>query len=121
VAEHVLIVDIALDSPPGLSPTMSVLGPTFAPDELAARKLLALYGRALPRDFVDVFRIVKVRDKAVILGLARDLDAGLDVTALVVAMNQVDRYSDEQLGIDAAEGQDLRESFRSWIEELGTA
>ncbi len=42
-ARYELIVDIALDSPPHLPPTMSILGPTFAPEELAARKLLALF------------------------------------------------------------------------------
>lgn len=116
--EHELIVDIALDSPPGLSPTMSVLGPTFAPDELTARKLLALYGRALPRDFVDVFRVMRSRDRDVIMALARDLDAGFDSGALVTAMNQVSRYSDDQLGIDATEAVQLRDCFRAWSGEL---
>lgn len=40
--EAALIVDIIPESPPDLPPTMSILGPTFAPKELAARKSLAL-------------------------------------------------------------------------------
>lgn len=35
-----------LDSPPHAAPTLTVLGPTLAPVELAGRKLLALFGRA---------------------------------------------------------------------------
>ncbi len=35
VGQDDLIVDIGLDSPPDLPPTMSILGPTFAPRELA--------------------------------------------------------------------------------------
>lgn len=46
-----LLVDIALDSPPLQPATASFLGPTFAPDELAGRKLLALFDRAEARDF----------------------------------------------------------------------
>ena len=37
-----LLVDLALGSPPGHAVTASFVGPTFAPEELAGRKLLAL-------------------------------------------------------------------------------
>ena len=52
-----LLVDIALDSQPGQPPTMSVAGPTYAPQELAARKVVALFDRFAARDFVDVFAL----------------------------------------------------------------
>jgi len=59
-----LLVDIALDSPP-LQPAMaSFLGPTFAPDELAGRKLLALFDRAEARDFADVFVLLQTYTKS---------------------------------------------------------
>lgn len=45
-----LLVDIALDSPPRQPGTASFIGPTFAPVELAARKLVALFDRAAARD-----------------------------------------------------------------------
>lgn len=41
-----LVVDLAVDSPPGHPATASFVGPTFAPEELAGRKLLALFDRA---------------------------------------------------------------------------
>jgi len=40
-----VLVDLAVDSPPHLAPTMTLLGPTLAPVELAGRKLLARSGR----------------------------------------------------------------------------
>ena len=52
-----LIVDLALEAPPSMPATVSILGPTFAPDELAGRKLLALFDRAAARDFADVFQL----------------------------------------------------------------
>jgi hypothetical protein len=36
-----LLVDIALDSVPGRSAKASIAGPTFAPEELAGRKMIA--------------------------------------------------------------------------------
>ncbi len=41
-----LLIDLALDAPPISAPTSTDLGPTLAPLELAANKLLALFGRA---------------------------------------------------------------------------
>lgn len=40
-----LLVDLALDSPPNLPPADSIAGPTFGLEELAGRKLLALFDR----------------------------------------------------------------------------
>lgn len=41
-----LLVDLALDSPPNLPPSSSAAGPTFGIEELAGRRLLALFDRA---------------------------------------------------------------------------
>lgn len=41
-----LLVDLALDSAPGRPAGASIAGPTFAPDELAGRKVIALFDRA---------------------------------------------------------------------------
>lgn len=50
-----VVVDIAIDVPPGHPPVVSIVGPTFDPEELAGRKLVALFDRAEARDFADVF------------------------------------------------------------------
>ncbi len=112
-----LLVDLALDSPPGLPATMSILGPTFAPDELAARKLLALFGRAMPRDFVDVYGVTRTRSRADLISLARSIDPGFDEQVLAIALRQITRYSDAQLPIDSTKVGALREFFRDWATE----
>lgn len=52
-----LPVDLALDSPPQQLATASLIGPTFAPEELAGRKVVALFERAEARDFADVMEL----------------------------------------------------------------
>jgi hypothetical protein len=64
-----LLIDIALDSAPGRAPTASVAGPTFAPPELAGRKVIALFDRAAARDFIDVFMLNARYSKAELLEL----------------------------------------------------
>ena len=50
-----VLVDIAIDVAAGHAPVVSIVGPTFDPEELAGRKLVALFDRAEARDFADVF------------------------------------------------------------------
>ena len=49
-----LIVEFAIDSAAGRPPVISIVGPTFDPEELAGRKLVALFSRAEARDSADV-------------------------------------------------------------------
>jgi hypothetical protein len=49
-----VVVDIAIDVPPGHPPVVSIAGPTFDLEELAGRKLVALFDRAEARDFADL-------------------------------------------------------------------
>jgi predicted nucleotidyltransferase component of viral defense system len=69
-----LMIDIALDSQPGQPPTMSVAGPTYAPEELAGRKVVALFDRFAARDFVDVFALSRTYSKTDLLAWAEWAD-----------------------------------------------
>jgi hypothetical protein len=121
VGEDSLLVDIALDSAPGFPPVMSVLGPTFAPEELAGRKLLALFDRAMPRDFVDVYVLAQRWEPRRLIELAKATDAGFELTVLLTAMRQLDGFSDVDLPIAESELEELRTFFRAWIAELEAA
>ena len=44
-----VLVDLCVDSAPIRPPVETPLGPTFAPDELAARKVIAVFDRRGPR------------------------------------------------------------------------
>src|SRR5258706_11865322 len=50
-----LIIDLGRDSPAGEPVESTDLGPTLSARDLAARKTLALFGRAEARDFADVY------------------------------------------------------------------
>ena len=74
---------------------MSRLGPTSAPEKLAARRLVAPFDRAVPRDLVDVFRLVRRWDRDEPMSLAGATDPGFDATILAIAMRQLDRYRND--------------------------
>jgi hypothetical protein len=88
-----VLVDFAVDSPPHLPPTMTVLGPTLAPRELAGRKLLALFGRAEARDFADVYVLAERFGEDGLLREARAVDPGFDEQVLAQMMKTLDRFS----------------------------
>lgn len=45
-----ILVDLAVDAPPDEPGSVTIAGPTFAPEDLAGRKVLALFDRAAARD-----------------------------------------------------------------------
>lgn len=49
-----VLVDLAQDAGPLSAATVTAVGPAYPPEELAARKVLALFDRAALRDFVDL-------------------------------------------------------------------
>ena len=113
-----LLVDIALDSPPLQPLTASFLGPTFAPDELAGRKLLALFDRAEARDFADVFVLLQTYTKSQLLTWAKDIDAGFDPGVLAEQLGTLVRFLDSDLPVEGASSAQLREFFDLWRHEL---
>jgi hypothetical protein len=73
-----LIVDLGIDSPPEEPLGKTELGPTLSPRDLAARKTLALFGRAEARDFADVYDLAERYGREQLLAWAAADDAGFD-------------------------------------------
>lgn len=117
-AEEEVLVDLAIDSAPHNPPTMTVLGPTLAPVELAGRKLLALFGRAEARDFADVFLLAQRFGKDALLEEAVSLDAGFDRTVLAQMMGTLDRFADDEIPLDQEDVSSARAFFAAWIKDL---
>jgi predicted nucleotidyltransferase component of viral defense system len=113
-----LMIDIALDSQPGQPPMMSVAGPTYAPEELAGRKVVALFDRFAARDFVDVFALSHTYGKADLLTWAGDLNPGFDLSYFVEALDALPRYADLDLSLGEVEVAALRVFFSEWADEL---
>lgn len=97
-----LLIDLALDAPPNLPPTASIAGPTFDPEELAGRKIIALFDRAEARDFTDVYVLAQHYPKSLLLARAAEIDLGFDLQVFSDMLNTLSRFSDEELPIDAS-------------------
>ena len=113
-----LLVDLALDSAPGRPASASIAGPTFAPDELAGRKVIALFDRAAARDFVDVYALSRRFTKTALLDLAREVDSGFDVHVFVDMLRHLARYGDVDLALGDVDIVALRAFFQQWMTEL---
>jgi len=112
--DHALLVDLAIDSPPLGQIHLTSVAPTFAPQELAARKLVALFDRAAARDFADVHTLSKQFDVHMLIDQAAELDGGFDLDVLVSMLGTIDRFTDDEL---ASTGSDP-ESLRAFASEL---
>ena len=113
-----VLVDLAIDSPPSITPTVTLLGPTMAPKELAGRKLLALFGRAEARDFADVFVLSQRFGKEALLRQAAALDAGFDTAVLAQMMGTIGRFDDDEIPLPPTELAHAKDFFSAWAEEL---
>jgi len=113
-----LLVDLALDSAPGRPAAVSIAGPTFALDELAGRKVVALFDRAAARDFVDVYALRRSFTKDVLLERAAEVDAGFNRGVFAEMLEHLGRYSDIDLSPGAVDAAELRAFFQEWVVEV---
>ena len=113
-----LLVDLALDSAPGRPAAVSIAGPTFALEELAGRKVVALFDRAAARDFVDVYALHHTFTKDVMLERAAEVDAGFNRTVFAEMLEHLARYTNIDLDLGAVDVAELRGFFQQWALEL---
>ena len=113
-----LLIDLALDAPPGAPPQASFIGPTFAPEELAGRKLLALFDRAEARDFADVLVLAERYGKDLLVARAAEIDSGFDPVVLASMMRTLARFTDDEIPVRVERVAALRAFFSEWKAEL---
>lgn len=113
-----VLVDLARDAGPRSAPMVTTVGPTYPPEELAARKVLALFDRAALRDFVDVANVVNRYGKDQLLQLAAEIDAGFDPDVFAEMAHTLDRFSDDEIN-QFADAATIRSFFQGWVDELG--
>lgn len=95
--DDTLKVDLALDSP------YRFHDPVLCPpgiwvnnyEDLSVDKTLAYYGRAEPRDAVDLFFILKNLDHKILLEKAKQKDPGFDIYWFAIALNRCLNFPDE--------------------------
>ncbi len=121
------IIHLALDSPYRLD-TVVLAGefPGIRIDslkDLAANKLLALFGRAMLRDFVDVFFLTKEEfTKNDLVLMAKKKDPGFDLYWLATAFERVHEFSADSpemlLLVKPCSIEMLRAFFDEWRKEI---
>lgn len=110
-----VLVDLAVDSPPLGPPTITAVGPVYPPEELAARKILALFDRAAARDFVDVHVLSKKFELDELVDLVTQLDSGFTPALLAEMLLSHRRFADSdftELGGDAAAVRAFADTWR---------
>jgi hypothetical protein len=94
-------------------------GPTLAPEELAGRKLLALFDQAAARDFADVRLLARRFGKNVLLARAAQIDAGFDTGTLASMIATLDRFADDEIPVpEGSSAAELRAFYAEWRSEL---
>jgi len=92
-------------------------GPVLHPDEIAADKTLALFGRAAARDLFDVDALAARYGHDRLLALAAEKDPGFDRPVFADALGAAAAQPDvmyQRLGLDDTQLAGLRERAREW-------
>ncbi|RMF87163.1 MAG: hypothetical protein D6736_13415 [Nitrospinota bacterium] len=95
--EDELRLDLALDSPFRFtSPLHSEYGVWVNDyDDLQAEKVLAYYGRAEPRDAVDLYFLLQEETPEHLMALAAQKDSGFDRYWFAVTLNRAQQFPDD--------------------------
>ena len=126
-SEDSTIIHIALDSPYRFEQTFeSTEIPGVKIDSLtdiAGNKLLALFGRATLRDFIDVYFLAREYfDKKHLIERAAQKDPGFDLYWLGVAMERINDYPEDSpdmhLLTRPCTMNELREFYSTWRKEI---
>jgi len=113
-----MVVELAQDAEPIKSLRASFLGPVLDPEDSAGQKTLALFGRAQPRDFADVYRLAQSFGKARLLELAAERDTGFDPQVFAQMLVLLGNISDRQIPLPADDVPRLRRFFEQWAAAL---
>jgi len=116
--EEELLVDLAVDSPPNSPPAASAVGPTFGLEELAGRKVIALFDRAEARDFADVYVLAQRYDPELLLQRAGEIDGGFDRGVFATMLGSLDRFTDSDIPVPPNSVTELRTFFWRWASQL---
>ncbi|KUO16739.1 nucleotidyl transferase AbiEii/AbiGii toxin family protein [Streptomyces dysideae] len=104
-------------------PAVLEIGPVLHPDDAVANKVTTLFGRAAPRDYLDVNAALASGrySGGLLLQLASEHDAGFDPRYFAQALRAVDRWPDreyEAYGLDGGQVEDMRRRLRAWAAEI---
>ena len=110
-------IDLAVDvrmRPVDRDPRVALL----SLEELAADKVLALFGRAAARDYQDVAALRRHFSWTVLLELASEKDAGFSVERFLDAIAAFDRLDADDFDLSRAGYEQLRSEVAAWPQQI---
>jgi len=111
-------LDLAIDA--RLFPLVgSNLGRVLSPLELAIDKVLAIFGRAEPRDFVDLATMVEMFDLSELFDLARQKDPGFTPEAFASMSRRIEVLPRQEFDLDEDSYVALLSRVAIWQELVG--
>lgn len=112
-------VDLAADARL-LPPEQSELGLVLSARELAVDKVLAVFGRAEARDFVDLARLESRFGLERLFALAARKDTGFDRSMFVVMLERLDRLARDEFDVDDEAFEFTVATVKRWRGTLGS-
>jgi hypothetical protein len=110
-------VDLAADARL-MVPVVSEYGLVLSSEELASDKVLAVFGRAEPRDFVDLAALVVRHGLGRAMELAAQKDLGFDVAVFRQMLRRFDRLPFDEFDLSSGEFERLKATVDRWCAEL---
>lgn len=110
-------LDLAIDYR-ALPPVGTRYGPALDLRELGANKVLAIFDRAEPRDFIDLAQLTERFLLGDLVALAKAKDPGLDLEVLAVFMARVGNLPRDDFELDDRSYRQLIASVNGWRETL---
>lgn len=107
------LVDLAADARL-LPPEPSAYGKILSGEELAADKVLAIFGRAEPRDFIDLAALEPTWGLEHLCALAAAKDLGFDPKVFAQMLGRFDRLSRDEFEVDDDAYERLRADVGIW-------
>lgn len=112
-----VLVDIGSDSRLR-EPELTEIGRVLTLEELATDKLLALFGRARARDFVDVFFLARRFGIRAMLAWAREKDPGFDPYHLALGLGRFESLPRAEFEVGEEIFLEMADFFRALSAEL---
>ena len=100
------------------------IGPVLHPEDLAADKVLTLWGRARPRDYFDVAALMEHYSRERLLTIAAAKDRGFTPATFIDALRAISRLQRPDWaedGISEVDAERLRALFGEWRSQLEEA
>lgn len=110
---EVVEVDLAADA--RLFPVEVESGlPTLSPTELAVDKVLAVFGRAEARDFVDLAAVIDRYELASLFRLAAEKDPGFSIAVFSDMLERFGRLRSDEFGLSDSGYRSLDAQVKTW-------